>query len=62
MAIANNKKRIAISIDEEKARELKKKAVDADMSFSEFLTQAGSQVDPIEMRQQKYSGGIATQE
>ena len=54
------KKRVSIFLTEEKEKELKKKAIDAGKSFSDYLSIAGT-ITPIDTIKQApvNSGGVA---
>jgi len=57
-----SKKRTTIYIEENKAKELKKKAIDANMSFSDYLATAGT-ITPNQEIKKSYqnSGGVPPQ-
>jgi uncharacterized protein (DUF1778 family) len=44
--ISKSKKRVTIAIDVKKIKEIKKRAIDADMSLSEFMVKSACEIDP----------------
>jgi len=55
-----NSKRVVLLMSDEKVKELKKKAIDADVSLSQYLITAGT-ITPIEkIKEAKYTGGAVT--
>jgi len=59
--ISKSKQTVTLAIEKDRVKELKKKAIDAGLSLSEFMSAAGMGTSVVEAQKIVSSGGVLPQ-